>query len=92
MFKFLLVLLLVVIILAMIAVRFRKQINSLIATARFLMDAKNAAQRGQLGRAQTPQKMKTPVHLTNCSKCGVWVPGDKMVKQAGQKYCARCAG
>lgn len=91
MVKFLLVLVLILIVLAMIAVRFRKQINGLIATARFLKEAKEAAQQAQLGRAPRPQATKTPVHLINCSKCGVWVPQDKAVRQAGQAYCARCA-
>ena len=92
MFKLLFVLLLIFIVVAMIAVRFRKQINSLIATARFLKEAKDAAQQAQLGaRARTPSQTKTPVQLTNCSKCGVWVPQDKVVRRAGQNYCARCA-
>jgi len=91
MFKFLFVVALILIILAMIAVRFRKQINGLIATAKFLKEAKDAAQQAQLGRAPRPQVTKTPVHLINCSKCGVWVPQDKAVRLAGQIYCARCA-
>ncbi|MFL6374025.1 MAG: hypothetical protein ACJ73D_05095 [Pyrinomonadaceae bacterium] len=92
MFKFLFVLLIILILLAMIAVRYRKQINSLIATARFLKEAKEAAQQAQLGaRARTPSQTKTPVQLVNCSKCGVWVPQDKAVRRSGQVYCARCA-
>jgi len=90
-FKFLFGLLIIAIVLAMIAVRYRKQINSLIATAKFLKEAKDAAQKGQLGRAATPQRAKTPVHLINCSKCGVWVPQDKALQRAGQIYCGRCA-
>jgi len=89
-FKFLFVLLVVAILLAMIAVRYRKQINSLILTAKLLKEAKDAAERGQLGRAPTPQRTKNPVHLINCSKCGVWVPQDKALQRAGQVYCARC--
>ena len=91
MIKFLFVLLIIAILLAMIAVRYRKQINSLIATAKFLKEAKDAAQKGQLGRAPAPQRTKTPVQLTNCSRCGVWVPQDKAVQRAGQVYCTRCA-
>jgi hypothetical protein len=85
-------LIVIAILLAMIAVRYRKQVNNLIATARLLKEAKDAAQRAQLGqRAPSPQRTKTPVHLVNCSKCGVWVPGDKAVRRAGQAHCARCA-
>jgi formylmethanofuran dehydrogenase subunit E len=90
-FKFLFVLILILIALAMIAVRYRKQINSLIATARLLKEAKDAAQSGRLGHAPMPQRTKTAVHLLNCSKCGVWVPEDKSVRRAGQLYCSRCA-
>jgi hypothetical protein len=89
-FKFLFVLLLILIVLAMIAVRYRKQLNSLIATARFLREAKDAAQRQSLGRASQPQPTRSAVHLINCSKCGVWVPEDKALQRAGQVYCARC--
>jgi hypothetical protein len=89
-FKFLFILLLILIILAMIAVRYRKQINSLIATARFLKEAKDAAQSAQLGRTGTPQPTRSAIRLINCSKCGVWVPEDKALERAGQVYCARC--
>jgi len=90
-FKFLFVLFIILVILAMIAVRFRKQINGLIATARLLKEATDAAQREQLGRARTPQRTRTPVHLVSCSKCGVWVPEDKAIQRAGQIYCGRCS-
>lgn len=90
MFKFLFVLLLILIVLAMIAVRYRKQINSLIETARFLKETKDAAQRQQLGRSTNPQPAKSAVHLINCSKCGVWVPEDKALQRSGQVYCVRC--
>lgn len=90
MFKFLFVLLIIAMLLAMIAARYRKRINTLIATARLLKEANDAAQRAQPGRAATPQRTKKPVHLINCSKCGVWVPEDKALKRLGQSYCGRC--
>ena len=90
MLKFLFVVFLILIVLAMIAVRYRKQINSLIATARFLKEAKDTAQRQPLGRASQAQPTRSAVHLINCSKCGVWVPEDKALQRAGQVYCARC--
>ena len=91
MFKFLLVLLVIFILLAMIAVRYRKQINSIIATAKFLKQAKDAAQQAQLGRAPRPQPSKTAVHLVNCAKCGVWVPEGKAVRHQQTFYCANCS-
>jgi formylmethanofuran dehydrogenase subunit E len=90
-FKLLFVIALILIALAMIAVRFRNQINGLIATARFLKETKDAAQQAQLRQSPRPQPTKTPVHLINCSKCGVWVPQDKALQRAGQTYCERCA-
>ena len=78
------------ILLAITAVKYRKQINGWIGVARMLKDAKAAAESGQM-RARQPQRTKTPVQLVNCSKCGVWVPQDKATQRAGQVYCARCA-
>ncbi len=91
MFKYLLVLLVILVLLAMVAVRYRKQINSLIAAAKFLKEAKDAAQQAQLGRAPTPQPTKASVHLVNCSKCGVWVPEGKAARRQQSFYCANCA-
>ena len=91
MFKFLFVLLVIFVLLAMVAVRYRKQINSLIATARLLKEAKDAAQQAQLGRAPSPQPTKAAVHLVNCAKCGVWVPESKAVRRQQSFYCANCS-
>ena len=91
MVKFLFVLLVIIALLAMIAVRYRKQIVSLIATAKFLKEAKDAAQQAQLRRAPMPQPTKAAVHLVNCAKCGVWVPESKAVRHQQSFYCGKCS-
>ena len=90
MFKYIFVLLVILVLLAMIAVRYRKQINSLIAAARLLKEVKDAAQQAQLGRAPTPQPAKASVHLVNCARCGVWVPENKAVRRQQSFYCTNC--
>lgn len=75
--EILLILLFVVGLIALTAIRYRKQIAGIIGVARMLTQAKKAAK----GRAETfPSGVTKPNTLVNCSKCNIWVPQDKAVK------------
>jgi hypothetical protein len=83
------ILVIVAILLAVTAVKYRRQINGVIAFARMLKDAKNAA---QVSSMRTPQPQpRSSVQLVNCSKCGVWVPESKATQRGRLAYCERCA-
>lgn len=77
------------ILLAITAVKYRRQINGVIGFARMLKEAKNAADVHSVQAAQ-PQ-VKSAVQLVNCSKCGVWVPQAKAVRRGTLSYCERCS-
>ncbi|HTH50579.1 MAG TPA: hypothetical protein VL501_01515 [Pyrinomonadaceae bacterium] len=85
----LLILVVVGILLAITAVRYRRQINGIIGFARMLKDAKDAARVPNM-RTQQPQA-RSSVQLVNCSKCGVWVPENKALQRGRLAYCERCA-
>lgn len=77
------ILLVVCILAALTAVRYRKHISGFIGFARTLKDLKN-----QAGPTRTLHTEKGNVQLVNCQKCGVWVPQDKAIIQTGQTYCS----
>ena len=69
----LIILAVILILLGLTAIRYRKQIAAMIALARALKDAKNAVtQNRSIG-----QNVSANVQLVNCSGCGVWVPREK---------------
>ncbi len=81
------ILVVVLILLALTAVRYRKQISGVIGVARMLKDAKDQAHVAVNSKQPQPS-----VQLVNCGKCGVWVPEGKAVARHGIKYCsAACA-
>lgn len=70
------ILLVLVVILALTAIRYRKQIAGMIGLARMLKQAKRSAQ-----EAKTfPVDSDVGVQLVNCSKCEIWVPQNRAVK------------
>lgn len=82
--EILIILAVIFVLLALTAIKYRKQIAGLIGVARMLKDAKDAvgqnAIRGEDARS---------VQLVNCAKCGVWVPQDKALKiRDGYFYCS----
>ena len=81
--------LVVLALLALTAVRYRKQISGIIGVAKLLNEAKNAqAQAQAMNRRPEPSS----VQLINCSKCGVWVPEKKTVKSRdGSIVCLNCS-
>jgi len=62
---------------ALTAVKYRKQISGMIGVARMLRDA-----RANITGAQTRVERSgvKSVPLVNCSKCGVWVPENRARK------------
>lgn len=85
--EFLFVIVVVLILLALTALRYRRQIASLIGIARMLKDAKS-----QMGASATLPQDRPGVQLVNCATCGVWIPGAKAINRTGSSYCSdKCA-
>ena len=81
----LLILGVVIVLLALTALRYRKQIAGVIGVARMLQDVRNSG-------ISAKREREPAVHLVNCEKCGVWVPENKAQKRRdGGAYCAKCA-
>ena len=71
------ILLLIVGLLALTAIRYRKQITTMISVARMLRQAKKGMSQAP---SAMPDRTETKSMLVNCSKCDIWVPQDKAVK------------
>ena len=75
----------IVVLFALTAVRYRKQIAGMIGFARMLKDASQPASsdsrafRGDTGKS---------IPLVNCSKCSVWVPQNKARKVGDLFFCS----
>ena len=81
----LVILLVIFLLLALTAIRYRKQIAGILGIARMLRDAKRAAS----GTRQTfPQDREKAGQLVNCAKCGVWVPEAKARKIGESFFCS----
>ena len=80
------ILLVILALLGLTAIRYRKQIAGMIGLARALKDAKNASSQGRQVGGEQPS-----VRLVNCAKCDIWVPQDKAVMRQQTYYCANCA-
>lgn len=81
----LLILLVVVVLLALTAIRYRKQIAGMIALGRMVKQAKRSA---AAGARTIPEGDGNSIALVNCSKCDVWVPQGKTVKFRDGFVCA----
>jgi hypothetical protein len=79
------ILLVICVLAALTAARYRKQIAGMIGLARALKDAKDAALRGKQVGGEQPS-----VQLVNCAGCGVWVPQSKAILRQQTHYCADC--
>ncbi len=78
------ILVVIVVLLGLTALRYRKQIAGILGLARALKDAKDAV--GQSRAIGSDEKTSIP--LVNCSKCGVWVPQNKARKIGEIFYCS----
>lgn len=79
------ILLVVFVLLALTAIKYRKQIAGMIGFARMLKDVKSGLTQ-QTRHIQPQRETSTP--LVNCSKCGVWVPQNKAMKVGEVYYCS----
>ena len=73
------------VLLALTAIRYRKQISGMIGVAKMLKDVKNAAAVGK-----RIDRQPASVHLVNCSKCGVWIAESKAQKSGAAYACLKC--
>ena len=73
------------VLLALTAIRYRKQIAGIIGVARMLNEAKSNVS------ATTHREKQKSVQLVSCSTCGVWVPQSKAVRRGDQYSCADCS-
>ena len=78
------ILVVILVLLGLTALRYRKQIAGILGLARALKDAKDA-----VGQSRTiSSDEKTSIPLVQCSKCGVWVPQNKARKVGEVFYCS----
>ena len=78
------ILLVIGVLAALTAIRYRKQIAGVIGIAKMLKETTRAA----TDRSRIGARDEKSVPLVNCSKCGVWVPQNKAVKIRGIYYCS----
>jgi len=79
------ILFVVLVLLAITAVRYRKQIAGMIGFAQMLKEVKqNVAQGSNNIQGDTGKS----IPLVNCTKCGVWVPQNKARKVADVFFCS----
>ena len=80
------ILFVVMLLAALTAVRYRKQISGMIGLAKVLKEAKDNV---GLSRSIRGEK-QVSVQLVNCAKCGVWVPQNKARKSGDLFFCSDC--
>ena len=78
------VLIVIVALLALTAIRYRKTIIGMIGLARMLKEAKKSVVEA---RSFPGENAKNAV-LVNCSACGVWVPENRARKVGELFYCS----
>ena len=79
------ILLVVFILAATTALRYRKQIAGMIGFAKMLKEAKQNLTQDPSNRLRPEEK---GIPLVNCSKCGVWIPQTKAVKVGDLYLCS----
>ena len=79
------ILVIVLVLAALTAIRYRKQISGMIGFAKMLKDAKQNISASPMDAKREAQKSGP---LVNCSKCGVWVPQNNATKFGDIFVCA----
>lgn len=77
----------IVVLLALTAIRYRKQIAGLISLAKTLREVKKSA-----AARSFPGEGTASVPLVNCSTCEIWVPRNKARKVGEVYYCSEVCG
>ena len=75
----------ILILLALTAIRYRKQIAGVIGVAKMLKEVKDSAVAGKQIKPEP-----TSVQLVSCAKCGVWIPQGKALQRQQGFYCSDC--
>lgn len=79
--EFIFILIVILALLALTAIRYRKTIAGIFSVAKMLKEAKEAASGTKAVGGEKPS-----VQLVNCAKCGVWVPQNKALKRGESFY------
>ena len=79
------ILVVVFVLAALTAIRYRKQISGMIGFAKMLKEAK---QNISMGSTNVKRQTEKSIPLVNCSKCGVWIPQTKAIKVGDLYMCA----
>lgn len=77
------ILIVILLLLALTALRYRKQINMLISVSRTLREAQATARSKRVTRKE---EVVSKGELVSCAKCGTWSPKGKSIKFAGGIY------
>lgn len=86
--EFAFILVVVLILLAITAVRYRKQISGVIGFVRMIRDAADPS-RGPKAINQ-PAATASAKELVHCAACGTWVPSDRAIRfDAKTYYCSK---
>jgi hypothetical protein len=79
------ILLVIGVLLALTAVRYRKQIAGLISLAKVLRETKRAVLERTPAISREAEKS---IPLVNCAGCGVWVPRTKALRRSEVYFCS----
>jgi multidrug resistance efflux pump len=82
--EFFVVLVVIIVLLGLTAIKYRRQLPSLVGFARLLKEAGSSVSDARKASGQT---VKTKA-LVSCSVCSVWIPEDKAVRKGDQIYCS----
>jgi hypothetical protein len=65
-------------------IRYRKTVMGMIGIARTLKEIREGTTQPDAGRSKAPTRKA----LVSCSKCGVWVPQDRVLRSKNADYCS----
>ena len=80
------ILLIVAVLFALTAFRYRRHLRTAIGVWRMLQSARSTGQRREVSGSEQPKSGK----LVSCSKCGTWVPEPRAIRVPPKiYYCSR---
>lgn len=81
--EFLVVFAVILLLVGLTAIKYRRQLMAMIGFARLLSEARDRSQDLRpKGKASKPQE------LVRCNSCGVWIPETRAVKKRGSYLCS----
>jgi hypothetical protein len=79
------ILLVIAVVIALTAIRYRRQITAMLQIWRSLKSMKQQIR----GKGVKPEDQTPAGPLVNCAKCGTWVPEQRAIKlRGGTFYCS----